>query len=199
MASARQIEANRLNAKSSHGPKTDAGKAIAAQNALQHGLLSQEAILPGESASDYASFAEKLYAELQPIGELESALVGRIGGLLWRLKRVGRLEAGIFMWRHASMKSLYPDNKAIQASVYIFGGDSDMTTQGELYNSGAHTLATLSRYERSIDRSLYKAIHELQRLQAARKGKHPAPVVVDVQVTERSEALSNETKDPSNR
>ena len=197
MASARQIEANRLNAKSSHGPKTDAGKAIAAQNALQHGLLSQEAILPGESASDYASFAEKLYAELQPIGELESALVGRIGGLLWRLKRIGRLEAGILMWEHADLKSLSFD-EAVRAPQYIFG-DSDMTTQGQLYSRGADTLTKLSRYERSIDKSLYKAMHELQRLQAARKGKHPPPVVVDVEVTGRSEALSNETQDPSKR
>src|SRR5512135_2242339 len=101
MSSVRQIEANRRNAKSSSGPKTDAGKAAAAKNSLQHGLLSQEAILPGESTSDYAGFAEKLYVEMQPIGELESALVGRIGGLLWRLKRVGRLEAGLLMFEHA--------------------------------------------------------------------------------------------------
>ena len=67
---------------------------------------------------------------------------------------------------------------------YVFG-DGDITTQGELYSRGADTLAKLSRYERSIDKSLYKALHELQRLQAARKGKHPASVVVDVGVTER--------------
>ena len=118
MASARQIEANRLNARSSRGPKTDAGKAIAAKNALQHGLLSQEAILPGESASDYAEFAERLYAELQPIGEFESALVGRIGGLLWRLRRVGRLEAGILMWEHADLKANAYDEPVRALSTY---------------------------------------------------------------------------------
>ena len=80
MASARQIEANRLNARASRGPKTDAGKAIAAKNALQHGLLSTEAILPGESASDFAEFAERLYAELQPIGEFALRLLGESVG-----------------------------------------------------------------------------------------------------------------------
>jgi hypothetical protein len=41
----------------------------------------------------------------------------------------------------------------------------------------------LARYETSIERSLYKALDELQRLQAARAGgKVPAPVVVDVNV-----------------
>jgi hypothetical protein len=188
MASPRQIEANQRNAKLSHGPQTVAGKAAAAKNSLQHGLLSEEAILPGESASDYARFAETLYVELQPIGELESALVGRIGGLLWRLKRVGRLEAGILMWEHAELSDLTLYDEPVRASRYIFG-DGDMTTQGRIYSRGADSLAKLSRYERSIDKSLYKALHELERLQAARKGKHvPAPVVVDVEVTERLEA-----------
>lgn len=42
----------------------------------------------------------------------------------------------------------------------------------------------LSRYEAHIDRSLFKTLHELQRLQAARRGDAvPAPVVVDVDVT----------------
>lgn len=38
MTSARKIEANRLNAKRSTGPKTEAGKAKSSRNARQHGL-----------------------------------------------------------------------------------------------------------------------------------------------------------------
>ena len=45
-------------------------------------------------------------------------------------------------------------------------------------------LATVGRYEAHLERSLYKALHELQRLQAARQGRPvAAPVVVDVDVT----------------
>jgi hypothetical protein len=43
---------------------------------------------------------------------------------------------------------------------------------------------TIPRYEPHIDRSLYEALRELQRLRAARRGDAvPAPVVVDVEVT----------------
>jgi hypothetical protein len=39
----------------------------------------------------------------------------------------------------------------------------------------------LSRYEVTLERSLYKALHELQRLQAARQGQAvPLPEAVDV-------------------
>ena len=119
--------------------------------------------------------------EMQPIGELESALVGRIGGLLWRLKRVGRLEAGILLFEHAELKSY--SSETIQ-EVYVFGDDC-ITRQGELYSRGADSFAKLSRYETSLERSLYKALHEFQRLQAARNGERVLPpVVVDVTVNE---------------
>jgi hypothetical protein len=39
-----------------------------------------------------------LRAELQPVGELENLLVGRIIASYWRLLRLGRVEAGIFAW-----------------------------------------------------------------------------------------------------
>jgi hypothetical protein len=37
-----------------------------------------------------------LRAELQPVGELENLLVDRITSLFWRLRRLGRMETGIF-------------------------------------------------------------------------------------------------------
>jgi len=48
MTSAKKAEANRQNALKSTGPKTPAGKAAVRLNALRHGLLSEEILLPGE-------------------------------------------------------------------------------------------------------------------------------------------------------
>ncbi len=49
----------------------------------------------------------------------------------------------------------------------------------------ANAFSKLSRYESTIERSLYKALHELQRLQAARRaeGSVPPPAAVDVDVS----------------
>ena len=46
------------------------------------------------------------------------------------------------------------------------------------------TMQKVNRYETALERSLYKALHELQRLQAARQGcVVPPPAVVDVDVS----------------
>ena len=48
-------------------------------------------------------------------------------------------------------------------------------------NAGA--ISKLSRYEAGLERSYYKALHELQRVQAARQDGHSPPsIAVDVTV-----------------
>jgi hypothetical protein len=47
MTSERQKAANQANALHSTGPKTPEGKAAIRFNAFRHGLLAQDAVLPG--------------------------------------------------------------------------------------------------------------------------------------------------------
>src|SRR3712207_9186034 len=98
MTSERKVEANRKNALKSTGPKTPEGRDAVRLNALKHGLLSREILLPGEDEAALQELGERLRAELQPIGELEDLLVDRIISLFWRLRRLGRVEAGTFAW-----------------------------------------------------------------------------------------------------
>ena len=50
--------------------------------------------------------------------------------------------------------------------------------------TSGNALSKLSRYEVALERSLYKALHELQRLQAARAGKPTSlPLAVDIDVS----------------
>jgi len=168
MTSAKKAEANRRNALKSTGPRTPEGKAAVRLNALKHGLLSEEILLPGEDERALREFTESLRAELQPVGELENLLVDRIVSLTWRLRRLGRVEAGIFAWElHGDVRG--PDTSAL-GLAFIRDGN------------GANAFSKLSRYETTIERGLYKALHELQRVQAARGsvGSVPPPLAVDV-------------------
>jgi hypothetical protein len=66
--------------------------------------------------------------------------------------------------------------------------DPDTSTLGLAFirdANSANAFSKLSRYETTMERGLYKALHELQRLQAARAagGGVPPPVAVDVDVS----------------
>ena len=98
VTSDKQTRANRRNALMSTGPKTPQGKAAARQNALRHGLLSAEMLVPGEDEAALKELSERLRDELRPVGELEGLLVERVMAAAWRVRRLGRVEAGIFAW-----------------------------------------------------------------------------------------------------
>jgi hypothetical protein len=57
VASIRQVEANRRNAKRSTGPKTAGGKARSSQNALRHGLARSAISDPAEAENFAAAIA----------------------------------------------------------------------------------------------------------------------------------------------
>jgi hypothetical protein len=88
MASWRQIKANRLNAKSSTGPKTSEGKARTSQNAVTHGLTAFMSTLPHESEEEFLHMRDTIIGELKPKGQFELELVTRIASILWRLRRI---------------------------------------------------------------------------------------------------------------
>lgn len=52
-----RIAANRRNAARSTGPRTEDGKAAAAQNALRHGLTARHLVTARETEADFAAFA----------------------------------------------------------------------------------------------------------------------------------------------
>ena len=216
MTSDKQAEANRRNASKSTGPKTPEGKAAVRHNALRHGLLSRDLLLPGEDRAALKELSERLRDELQPVGELESLLVDRITASTWRLRRLGRVEAGIFAWelyeelaQRANQEArTYESNLLLDApSPYETitdehkhqealskaremrtKQDEETATLGRTFirdANEANAFSKLSRYETTIERSLFKALHELQPLQSARGagGNVSPPVAVDVEVS----------------
>jgi hypothetical protein len=98
MTSNKQAEANRRNALKSTGPNTPEGKAAVRHNAIKHGLLSRDILIPGEDDATLKELGERLQDELQPAGEREGLLVEWITAAYWRLRYLGRVEAVIFVF-----------------------------------------------------------------------------------------------------
>lgn len=95
MASLKQIEANRQNALSSTGPRTEQGKKRSRRNALRHGLTAETVIEGFEDPNDYRAFEDAVMADYNPRSTVERELVLRLASLLWRLRRATAIEAGL--------------------------------------------------------------------------------------------------------
>ncbi len=88
--------ASRRNGAKARGPRTAAGRARSARNALKHGLRARRLVLlDDENASEFRVFQAAARAELAPSGTLQSELVERIVTAAWRARRGGRLEAAL--------------------------------------------------------------------------------------------------------
>jgi len=153
--SQKQLEANRQNAKLG-GVKTDEGKAVSKHNAIKHGLLSQQVLMEGEDKETLLELEKRVRSELKPTTEIELLLVDRIITNFWRLRRLLKLEDGEVL------------DKGFRGDKLIIKSNADL----------------FFRYEAMLERSIYKALHELQRIQAARAGeKPPAPIAIDVDIS----------------
>jgi hypothetical protein len=181
--SRKQLEANRQNALKSTGPKTPEGKALVALNPIKHGLLSKEVLLAHEDENSLVELGKRLRHQLAPVGELEIMLVDRIIAAIWRLRRILRIEKDLV----DKKVSEEIGKKAMAAWGRKKNKDSTPAPPVNMYEALEYKFSyfeTFQRYEAHIERGMYKALHELQRLQAARSGKAvPVPVVVDVEIS----------------
>ncbi len=79
-------QGERARRKGGGGPKTEAGKAVVARNAIKHGVLAQTPVVTlVESVEDWERLRSGVFEYLQVEGTLEEALADRIAGLIWRL------------------------------------------------------------------------------------------------------------------
>lgn len=197
--------ANRRNAELSTGPKTASGKAVASKNALKHGVLSRQVVLPDEDPAEFEDFRRRLMEDLKPAGELETVFAERIMLGAWRLRRVVRLEAAVIRSQESELQA-FPDlatfvtaasrvpnapSGAVQAASEA---DEQARAEQSVYTAmvrdahGTNQLERLRRYETTIEKSLLSSVHELERLQKRRLGEVvDIPRVIDVNV------LGNET------
>jgi hypothetical protein len=166
MATEAQIEANRINAQKSTGPRTPEGKAVVAQNAITHGLLARAGVIPGEEVHEFQVHREGLLQQLRPGSPLEEDLAERIVDLSWRLQRAARDQ-------EVAYAALY--QKHLEGQPQPQEPDAWQAALGRMIVEdfcGAAVLERLQRYERRIESGFYKALKELR--QAAHQRQEAA-------------------------
>ena len=91
-----KVRANRENAKMSTGPRTVSGKDKVSGNALTHGLTAEKHVIIGESIEEFNALKESMFQVYKPDGVCEEEIFIKLIELLWRLRRVGLIETGIY-------------------------------------------------------------------------------------------------------
>ena len=175
MTSLAKIESNRRNAKKSTGPRTAAGKVASAKNSLRYGLLSKRIILSPDETEEFMQFRQNMLADLAPVGAQEELLAERIIVNAWRNERAVQMVTAVIAQR----------TREAEAELAESQRTGDPLALGLIRDaSGADALSKLGRYERALERSVDRTRHELERLQAGRRGDHvPPPAVLDVEVS----------------
>ncbi len=151
MTTQKQIEANQRNSLKSTGPVTVTGRAIVAQNAAKHGLLSAKVPIDEEEREGFLIFAAELHQLFMPANALECILVDRIISNAWRLRRIIHIETLTLA------KSLHTSWGAGSYQDVFMG------------NTG-QAMAVLSRYERSLENGLFRALKELKEIKEKTNG-----------------------------
>jgi hypothetical protein len=150
-ASPRKVQANRMNAKMSTGPRTPEGQATSAGNALKHGFTSKQyPVLPDEALDDFEALHTELVADLRPVGVLELALVRRIAECFWRLRRAETFETDV----------LGIEGAADEGGGMAFWRDAQPVK--------GNVVELLLRYSAAAERSLLLMLRELEGRQASR-------------------------------
>ena len=178
--SEKQLKANQENGKKG-GVKTNEGKETSKYNALKHGILK-------ETVSEYEqSFSkdvmERLNSQFQPVGVLEKILLDRIAVYYVRLFRGAKAEneymQSVLNPRQVTVNELIPPIVFTETIVENEGYTPTVT-----HEMVDRLSTTFLRYEIALENRMYKAIHELQRMQAVRNGdKVPPPLALDVDMT----------------
>ena len=153
-----RIKANRKNAKKSTGPRTEDGKARVAKNALKHGLLARDTVLPGEDPADFDRQLSALEADLQPANSLEFELVRQIADSQWRMRRLTRLETGFIA---AAVDDTRRHAEKHRPDTLLPGYDGQTMLLGSAMLDRTQAFVHLARYDGHLSRRFFLAVNQL--------------------------------------
>jgi hypothetical protein len=169
MATRKQIAANRKNAQKSTGPRTPEGRAASSGNARRHGLTAHYSVIQAEDQDGFQRLLDAFCHDLQPSGAIEEDLVQQVAVAAWRLRRLRNMESGFF-----DMALI--DSADSVDSCYDYATTDLRLARVVEIDAEKGVLLTLSRYEVRLERSYFRALHEIQRIQAARAAQELPPI-----------------------
>lgn len=180
------------------GPRSQHGKRTSSRNALKHGFLSKEVVVRTmsfcENHRDFKKLLTWYIRHYKPEGPAEMLQLELAVVALWRMRRLLKAEGGAILLH----QGLFRESSQAKHPLEIMNdGSRSDGDHKEAENTASDRrdllerraaipllgeIDRLMRYETHFLRILYRALHELERLQRMRRGDAvPTPIVVDFQ------------------
>jgi len=190
MTTEKQVKANIKNS-TLGGVKTEQGKSITKYNATRHGVLTK--VLLPEEATEAKVIKEQLINDYMPETLTEELLIENMAVAYVRKERAINAEREYMLeilnptvWEErVKIPSMIAH---LQTPPELFGeNEVVITKQGYKAKFTSNQInvmeTTFAKYANTCERQFFKALHELQRLQAIRKGQQVLlPTSVDVSI-----------------
>ena len=181
---------------SNRGPRSPDGKAAVIRARLKHGLAASNIVLPSEDADEWQAFHDAVIDNLGAEGALEFLLASRVAELMWRIRRVGRVEEQSISVRQMRRNLLVEDRAtleitrpkpiageslqdrraAIEAQLGGYAGGMIVAEATDRYEETLPVLMPddaqvqrVLRYEAHLSRQLNRALHQIDALQRRRR------------------------------
>jgi hypothetical protein len=188
MNTLKQIEANRLNALKSTGPKTSEGKERSRCNAIRHGLTAETVIVGFDEPDDYEAFEATVIADHDARTAVERELVLRLASVLWRLRRATGIETSLFesVIKQSNQSGVITQANADLLLSRVFLDHKDRSTKGpdtdafrkrhisqtfvRLTEMPTCPMSRLNRYEYMLWRQARQIVMTLKSLRSSPRG-----------------------------
>ena len=161
MRTEKQTRASRENAKKSTGPRTPEGKARSSKNALKHGLLSQDAVIPGEDPAEFDRHLTLYEDTYLPHNCVERELVRQIADAAWRMRRLSRIEATIIS---TAIERTRTFQEQVRPERLREGHEGDLQLLGASMIGGPRFLNDLARYDGHLNRRFHRAVELMMKI-----------------------------------
>ena len=160
--SAKQLAANRANAKKSTGPRTELGKRISRMNSTTHGLCGHTVLKTPEDDAAYRTYYHRLMPDLSPANAVEQDFAERIIYDSWRIHRASAIESNIF----ALAEAAFDTGNAAQ---------DDALNDAHAFQVNDRAISLLSLYQQRLQRGMLKDLAALKAMQKERLAQPVTP------------------------
>src|ERR1051325_2862851 len=170
MSTEAQINANRLNAQKSTGPKSPEGKAASSLNALKSGIDAWSHIIPGEAPAELEALTAEFLLHYRPAGPTELSLVDTLISTEWIQRRLRCIEAQLWNYQVECL------DKNLTHADFIDAAIQHNSPLGHAYQDALEPFSRIQRRIDATNRMFLRTLKALQDLQAVAVSDGPSPL-----------------------